>query len=354
MEERDLGRRQAAKTQGFEPCIGGSNPPAPATLGSSEDEKKEGHNMKVFAGRANRKLAEEIAEYLGIALGDCEISQFADGEIFCMYNENIRGVDVFIVQPTYAPADNLLELLIMIDAASRASARRITAVIPYFGYARQDRKDKPRVPITAKLVANLITEAGANRVLTMDLHAGQIQGFFDIPLDHLFAAPVLIDYFRSLEIENPAVVAPDVGSARMARGFAKRLGMPFALIDKRRTGKDETIVLNVIGEVDGRNVILIDDLIDTGGTIVKAAEALRKEGARDIYVGCTHGVFSKDALQRINDSPIKEVVVTNTIPVNGKGPLDKVKVLSVAVLLGEAIRRIHREESVSSLFLAEG
>jgi len=307
--------------------------------------------MRIFAGRANRALAEEIVEYLGTELGDCEISQFADGEIFCKYNENIRGVDVFIVQPTFPPADNLLELLIMIDAACRASAHRITAVIPYFGYARQDRKDQPRVPITAKLVANLITMAGANRVLTMDLHAGQIQGFFDIPMDHLFAAPVLIDYFKSLNIKNPTVVAPDIGSVRMARGFAKRLGMPIALIDKRRPTRNVSVVLNVIGEVKNRNVIIIDDLIDTGGTIVNAANALRKEGAGDIYVGCTHGVFSKDALARINHSPIKELVVTNTIPLDGKGPTDKVRVLSVARLLGEAIRRIHGGESVSSLFI---
>jgi ribose-phosphate pyrophosphokinase len=307
--------------------------------------------MRVFTGRANRGLAEEIASYLGTELGDCEIKQFADGEIFAKYNENIRGVDVFIVQPTFPPAENLMELLIMIDAALRASALRITAVIPYFGYARQDRKDQPRVAITAKLTANLITVAGANRVLTMDLHAGQIQGFFDIPLDHLFASPVLIDYFKNLDAEDVSVVAPDIGSVRMARAFAKKLRAPFALIDKRRPMPNVSEVVNIIGEVKGRNVIIIDDLIDTGGTIVNAAEALAEKGARDIYVGCTHGVFSGDALDRMADSPIKELVVTNTVPLDSKGPLEKLKVLSVAGLLGEAMRRIHVGESVSSLFI---
>lgn len=307
--------------------------------------------MRVFAGRANRALAGEIAEYLGTDLGDCEIRQFSDGEIFVKYNENVRGVDVFIVQPTFPPAENLLELLIMIDAALRASAQRITAVIPYFGYARQDRKDQPRVAITAKLVANLITMAGADRVLTMDLHAGQIQGFFDIPLDHLFASPVLIDYFKGLGLEDLTVVAPDIGSVRMARAFAKRLEAPFALIDKRRPMPNVSEVLNVIGDVDGRNVAVIDDLIDTGGTVVNTAEALAEHGARDIYVGCTHGVFSGGALGKIADSPIKELVVTNSIPLDDGSTVPNLKVLSVAGLLGEAIQRIHGGESVSSLFI---
>ena len=307
--------------------------------------------MRIFAGSANRQLAEDIVNYLGTDLGDCEIRQFADGELFAKYNENVRGVDVFIVQPTFPPAENLMELLIMIDAACRASALRITAVIPYFGYARQDRKDQPRVPITAKLVANLITMAGAHRVLTMDLHAGQIQGFFDIPLDHLFASPVLIDYFSNLDVEDMTVVAPDIGSVRMARAFAKRLRAPFALIDKRRPTPNVSEVVNIIGDVDGRNVILIDDLIDTGGTIVNAAEALVRNGAKDVYVGCTHGVFSGNAIERITESCVKEMVVTNTIPLDDGGSSEKIKVLSVANLLGEAMRRIHGGESVSSLFI---
>jgi ribose-phosphate pyrophosphokinase len=307
--------------------------------------------MKIFAGRANRPLAERIANYLGMQLGEVEIRQFADGEIFVQFNENVRGVDVFIVQPTAPPADNLLELLIMIDAASRASASRITAVIPYYGYARQDRKDQPRVAITARLVANLITVAGTSRVLAMDLHAGQIQGFFDIPLDHLFASPVLIDYFKSLGIKDLTVVGPDIGSARMVRAFAKRLGAPFALIDKRRPSPNESEVLNVIGDVMGRNLLIIDDLLDTGGTIVHAASALAARGARDIYVGCTHGLFSGDAPARIRDSGIKEIVVTDTVRLENHKAMPNLRVLSVADLLGEAIRRIHLGESVSSLFI---
>jgi ribose-phosphate pyrophosphokinase len=307
--------------------------------------------MRVFAGSANRSLAEQIASFLGAELGECDIQRFSDGEIFVKFNENIRGVDVFIVQPTFPPAENLMELLIMIDAACRASAARITPVIPYFGYARQDRKDQPRVAITAKLVANLITVAGANRILTMDLHAGQIQGFFDIPLDHLFAAPVLIDYFKSKKLEDFTLVAPDIGSVRMARAFAKKLGAPLALIDKRRTAPNVSEVVNIIGEVEGRDAVIIDDLIDTGGTIVNAAEALVQHGAKEVYVGCTHGMLSGDALSRIDKSPVREMVVTNTVPVEGKKPDAKLKVLSVASLLGEAMRRIHNGESVSSLFL---
>jgi ribose-phosphate pyrophosphokinase len=307
--------------------------------------------MKIFAGRANRPLAEEMARFLGTELGDCEIEQFSDGEIFIKINENVRGVDVFIVQPTFPPAENLLELLIMIDAASRASASRITAVLPYYGYARQDRKDQPRVAISAKLVANLITVAGANRVLTMDLHAGQIQGFFDIPLDHLFASPVLIDYFKELDLEDMTIVSPDIGSVRMARAFAKRFKAPFALIDKRRPMPNVSEVMTVIGEVKGRNVIVLDDLIDTGGTVVEAAVAMKEKGAKDIYVGCTHGILSGNALERIQESPITELVVTNTVPMRDGKPSDKIRVLSVATLLGEAVRRIHEGESVSSLFV---
>ena len=306
--------------------------------------------MKIFAGRANRALAEEMAQFLGTELGDCEITQFSDGEIFVKINENVRGVDVFIVQPTFPPAENLMELLIMIDAASRASASRITAVLPYYGYARQDRKNQPRVAISAKLVANLITVAGANRVLTVDLHAGQIQGFFDIPLDHLFASPVIIDYFKGLEIEDITVVSPDMGSVQMARAVAKRLGAPLALVDKRRPKPNVSEVMNVIGEVEGRNLIILDDLVDTGGTIVEAAVALKAKGAKQIYVGCTHGILSGNALERIQDSPVTELVITNTVPLVDGKKNDKVRILSVAPLLGEAIRRIHNGESVSSLF----
>ncbi len=307
--------------------------------------------MRVFAGTANRALAQQIVEFLGTELGACEIGQFSDGEISVQFNENIRGVDVFIVQSTVPPAENLMELLVMIDAASRASAARITAVLPYYGYARQDRKDQPRVAITAKLVANLITMAGASRVLTMDLHAGQIQGFFDIPLDHLFAAPVMVEYIRNKELEEFTLVAPDIGSVRMARAFAKKLKVPFALIDKRRPMPNVSEIVNIIGDVDGRHVVIIDDLIDTGGTIVNAAVALKEHGARDVYVGCTHGVLSGGALGKIEASPVKELVVTNTIPAEGKKPAGKVRILSVANLLGEAMRRIHNGESVSSLFL---
>ncbi|MGD9141254.1 MAG: ribose-phosphate pyrophosphokinase, partial [bacterium] len=295
-------------------------------------------------------LAEEMAQFLETELGDCEITQFSDGEIFVKINENVRGVDVFIVQPTFPPAENLLELLIMIDAASRASASRITAVLPYYGYARQDRKDQPRVAISAKLVANLITVAGANRVLTVDLHAGQIQGFFDIPLDHLFASPVIIDYFKGLEIKDLTVVSPDMGSVQMARAVAKRLEAPLALVDKRRPKPNVSEVMNVIGEVEGRNLIILDDLVDTGGTIVEAAAALRAKGAKEIYVGCTHGILSGNALERIQKSPITELVITNTVPLADGKKADKVRILSVAPLLGEAIRRIHNGESVSSLF----
>jgi ribose-phosphate pyrophosphokinase len=308
--------------------------------------------LRVFAGNANPRLAGDIARYLGMELGEAFIGRFADGEITVRVDENIRGCDIFIVQPTYAPADNLLELLIMIDAARRASAQRVTAVIPYFGYARQDRKDQPRVPITAKLVANLITVAGANRVLTMDLHSSQIQGFFDIPFDHLYAAPVLIQYFRDLAIPDLIVVAPDVGSIKMARAYAKRLGAGLALVDKRRTRVDEMEVMNVIGEVEGRNAVIFDDVVSTGKTIARAAEALRKEGAREVFVGATHAAFSDGTHKILSEAPVREYVVTDSI---AQPPeilhAARVRVLSVSGLLGEAIRRIHEERSLSSLFV---
>jgi ribose-phosphate pyrophosphokinase len=307
--------------------------------------------LKVFSGNANPKLAERVCKFLDIDLGDAEVSEFTDGETMVRIDENIRGDDVFIFQPTFPPARNLMELLVMLDAARRASARRVTAVVPYFGYARQDRKDQPRVPITAKLVANLIAVAGADRVLTMDLHSPQIQGFFDIPFDHLYAAPVLIDYFKTKKFVNAVVVSPDIGSIKMARAFSKRLGAGLALIDKRRPKPDVSEIVNVIGEVNGSDVVIIDDLISTGGTIVTAAEALKRNGARRVLVGCTHPVLARDAVARLNAAAIEEIVVTDTVPHAPEKVAPKIKVLSVADLLGEAIKRIHEERSLSSLFI---
>ena len=308
--------------------------------------------LKIFAGRANVKLAEKIADYLGIKLGDMEITSFSDGETYVKINENIRGRDVFLIQPTNPPVnENLMELLIMIDACQRASARRITAVIPYYGYARQDRKDKPRVPITAKLVADLITTAGAERVLTMNLHVDQIQGLFDIKVDHLFAAPVIVDYFRKKNLGNLVVLSPDVGGLRRARTYARVLRVPLAIVDKRRPVVNEAEVINIVGEVRGKQILIIDDMIDTGGTLLAAVDILMENGADTIYAACTHPVFSGNALQKLRKSPVKEVVVTDTIPLSlREGNENKVKVLSVAPLLGEAIKRIHQNMSVSSLF----
>jgi ribose-phosphate pyrophosphokinase len=313
-------------------------------------------NLVLTAGNANRKLAQEIAEALATRLVEAEVSQFSDGEVFVQVNENVRGADVFVIQPTCPPVNqNLMELLIMIDALRRASAFRITAVIPYFGYARQDRKVQPRVPITAKLVADLITAAGAHRVLTMDLHAGQIQGFFNIPVDHLFAAPVLLEYFQQRLAEHAwedlVVVAPDAGGVERSRAFAKRLGTSLAIMDKRRTGANEAKIMHVIGDVRNREVILLDDIIDTAGTIIQAVSALKAEGARRILASCTHAVLSGQAVERLEKSEIAEVVVTNTIPLREDPQSKKLTVLSVAPLLAEAIHRIHTETSVSSLFV---
>jgi ribose-phosphate pyrophosphokinase len=309
------------------------------------------NTLNVFSGNANRELAEQACKYLGISLGDVDVYQFSDGETGVKLNQNIRGTDVFVFQPTCPPDRNLMELLILLDAAKRASAERVTAVIPYFGYARQDRKDQPRVAITAKLVANLIAVAGADRVLTMDLHSAQIQGFFDIPFDHLYAAPVLIDYFAGLNLKDPTVVAPDIGSMKMARAFAKRLDAALALIDKRRPEKDKAEVLTVIGDLKDKDVFIIDDMISTAGTVVQAAEAAREYGARNIYIGCTHAVLCGGALTRLEESPAREVVVTDTIPHARNDLPPKIKVLSVASLLGEAIVRTHEERSLSSLFV---
>ncbi|MBE3584286.1 MAG: ribose-phosphate pyrophosphokinase [Limnochordaceae bacterium] len=307
--------------------------------------------LHVFSGTANRPLAEEIASYMGVPLGKATIGRFKDGEINVRIGETVRGADCFVVQPTCSPSnDNLMELLIMIDAIKRASARSVAAVIPYYGYARQDRKAAPRDPIAAKLVANLLTAAGADRVLTMDLHAPQIQGFFDIPVDNLMAGPILADYFRKKELESPVVVSPDVGGVSRARELAQRLHTTLAIVDKRRPAPNVSEVMNVIGDVHGKVAILVDDIIDTAGTIVQAAQALLDRGACTVYACCTHPVFSPPALERLVASPLQEVVVTNTIPRrNGEWP-DKIKTLSVAPLFGEAIRRIFHDESVSVLF----
>jgi len=307
--------------------------------------------LRLFTGNANRLLAEAICGHLGTELGDATVENFSDGETSVKINENIRGSDIFIFQPTFAPAANLMELLVMIDAARRASAGRVTAVIPYFGYQRQDRKDQPRVPITAKLVANLITTAGADRVMAMDLHSAQIQGFFDIPFDHLYAAPVLVDHYIHLNIPNLIAVAPDIGSVKMARAYAKRLSVGLAIVDKRRPRPDAVEMMNVIGDVEGKNVVIFDDVVSTGSTLVEAAEALKRAGAREIYAACTHAVLCGDAVERIARSAVRELVVTDSIPHDPRRVAPTVKVLSIAGLLGEAIRRIHDEESLSSLFI---
>ncbi|MEO8505485.1 MAG: ribose-phosphate pyrophosphokinase [Acidobacteriota bacterium] len=309
--------------------------------------------LKVFGGRAHPGLVEEICAYLRMVPGKMTKYTFSDGEIFCQIDENVRGSDIFVVQPTCHPVnENLIELLIMLDAFKRSSASRVTAVIPYYGYARQDKKDQPRVPITAKLVADLISAAGADRILTMDLHASQIQGFFDVPVDHLFAAPVLLDAIRELEIPDLVIVSPDAGGVERARAIAKRLRAGLAILDKRRTGPNEAEVMHVIGEVSGRNVLIIDDIIDTAGTLTKAIAALRKEGAQRILAAGVHGVLSGPAIDRIMSSPLEQVLITNTTPIDQKVErCPKLKTLSVAPLLGEAINRIHENSSVSSLFV---
>jgi len=310
------------------------------------------YDLKLFSGNANRPLAEEIAQYLALRLGDAEVSRFSDGEIFVQVNENVRGTDVFIVQPTCPPVnDTLMELLVMIDALKRASARRITAVLPYYGYARQDRKVQPRVPITAKLVADLLTAAGVDRLLALDLHAGQIQGFFNIPVDHLFAAPVIIDYLGKKDLQEPVIVSPDAGGVERARAIAKRLKAGLAIIDKRREGPNQAVAMHLIGDVRGKDVVVIDDMIDTAGTLVQAVGALEREGARRILACGVHPVLSGPAIERIAGSALEEVVVTNSIPVPEQKRVPRLTVLTVAPLLGEAIRRIHDEESVSTLFV---
>jgi ribose-phosphate pyrophosphokinase len=310
-------------------------------------------DLKIFSGRAHPGLAREICAYLGIPLGELTLYNFSDGEDYCQIDENVRGADVFVVQPTCSPVnDSIMELLILLDAFRRSSASRITAVMPYFGYARQDKKDKPRVPIAAKLMADLLTAAGADRILTMDLHAAQIQGFFNIPVDHLFAAPVILDAIRKIEAEDLVIVSPDVGGLTRARAIAKRLDAALAVIDKRRTGKNETEILNVVGDVEGKDALILDDIIDTAGTLVQAEAALRRQGARRTYAAAVHGVFSGPALERIEASKLQSLLVTNTIPVEAAiARCPRIRALSVAPLLGEAIQRIHDGASVSSLFV---
>jgi ribose-phosphate pyrophosphokinase len=306
--------------------------------------------LLLLSGTANELLAREIADHIGMPLADLTVKRFADGEIFVRINQNARGRDVFIIQPTPPPSDNLMELLLLIDAAKRASAARVTTIVPYYGYARQDRKDQPRVAIGAKLVANLIQAAGADKVLGMDFHTHQIQGFFDVPVDHLYAAPVLTRYFRGLRLSEPVVVAPDVGAAKMARGFARRLDASFAIIDKRRPAANVAEVMQVVGEVEGKACIIVDDMIDTAGTLESVVYALKERGAAEIYAAATHALLSGPAVDRLQNSPVREVVVTNTLYTPEAKCFPKLRVLSIAELLARAIRYTHSNESVSQLF----
>jgi ribose-phosphate pyrophosphokinase len=310
-------------------------------------------DLKLLTGNSNLALAKEIAEYIGQGLSQTTVTTFSDGEIRVRIDENVRGGDVFLIQSCCHPVNtSIMELLLLIDAVKRSSASRITAVIPYYGYGRQDRKDQPRVPISAKLIADLLTVSGANRILTMDLHAGPIQGFFDIPVDHLYAMPILLDYIKKQQISDMVIVSPDAGGVERARAFAKRLNSSLAIIDKRRESPNQAEVMNIIGDVKGKHALLFDDMIDTAGTIVQTAQTCLDNGALSVWAGCTHPVLSGPALERLEGSCLREVVVTNTIPLNGKEQqCSKLKALSVAPLLGEAILRIHREESVTSLFV---
>src|SRR5947199_10112014 len=311
------------------------------------------YELKLLTGNANRPLAEEIAQYLHVPMADAEVTRFSDGEVYVQVDENVRGADVFVIQPTCPPVnDSLMELLIMVDAMKRASARRITAVLPYYGYARQDRKVQSRVPISARLVADLLEAAGIHRVLALDLHAGQSQGFFSVPVDHLFAGPVvMIDYLRKKDLRDPVIVAPDAGGVERARAMAKRFDAGLAIIDKRREGPNSAVAMHLIGDVKGRDAVVIDDIVDTAGTLTQAVSALEREGARRIIACGVHAVLSGPAVDRITKSPLEEVVVTHSIPVPAEKRTAHVTVLTVAPLLGEAIRRIHDEESVSTLFV---
>lgn len=309
-------------------------------------------DLKIFSGSANPELSKQITDHLRTKLGHAKVTRFSDGEINFQIQENVRGADAFIIQPTGPPAnENIMELLIMIDAFKRASARRITAVIPYYGYARQDRKDKPRVPISSRLVADLLTAAGADRLLFMDLHAGQIQGFFNLPVDHLYAKPVLIEYLRELSIPHLTVISPDAGGVERARSFAKQLGARLAIIDKRRVQDNVAEVMHIVGEVEDRNVLIIDDIVDTAGTLVEATHALLEQGAKRVLAAATHAVLSGPAIERLKDSQFEQIIVTNTLALSDGKRIPQIKVLSVAKLLGEAIKSVHEETSVSRLFI---
>jgi ribose-phosphate pyrophosphokinase len=357
-------QQPGTEDQGKDPKDGGKGPNQPGQLDAKArdakpaPERKRARNLsedkrfKLFSGTANRPLADEIGRYIGVPIGDVKLQRFADGEVYFQLLENVRGVDVFVIQPTCYPVDqHLIELLIMIDALKRASAARITAVLPYYGYARQDRKDRPRVAISAKLIADLLTTAGANRALFVDLHAAQIQGFFNIPVDHMFSSPVLVSYFRGLNLPNLIVVSPDAGGVERARIFAQKMGAPLAIVDKRRTDINVAEVMNVIGDVEGKSCLIIDDIIDTAGTLVKTVDALYANGAASVYACASHAVLSGPAIERIANSRLEQVVVTNTIPLREAAQnLPKIKVLSIAGLLGTAIENIHMETSVSTLF----
>jgi ribose-phosphate pyrophosphokinase len=339
----------------FSPCQGTDNRYNTFFLNSSDGFPSRGRGvtrLKLFSGNANIDLAREICAFLSVPMGAAEVKRFSDGEINVDIGENVRGADVFIVQSTCPPVnDNLVELLILMDALKRSSAKRVTAVIPYYGYARQDRKVLPRAPITAKLVADLLTAAGVSRVLTMDLHAGQIQGFFNIPVDHLYAAPVMLDHIKANWDNEIVFVSPDAGGVERARAFAKRLNATLAIIDKRRRGANESQVMNIIGDVEGKSAVLLDDMVDTAGTMVQGAAAVRRNGAKHVFACATHPVLSGPSIERLEKSEVEQLVVTNTIPLGEKAACRKIRVLSVANLLGEAIKRIHFNDSVSSLFV---
>jgi ribose-phosphate pyrophosphokinase len=361
LEERQPGSPDANKDD----CAGkdggagkGPTQPGGSQSGKPAPERKRARNLsedrrfKLFSGTANRPLADEIARHIGVHVGEAKLQRFADGEVYFQLLENVRGVDVFVVQPTCYPVDqNLVELLIMIDALKRASAARITAVVPYYGYARQDRKDRPRVAISAKLIADLLTTAGAHRALFVDLHAAQIQGFFNIPVDHMFSSPVLVSYFRELNLPNLIVVSPDAGGVERARHFAQKMGAPLAIVDKRRTDINVAEIMNVVGDVHGKSCLIIDDIIDTAGTLVKTVDALYANGAASVHACASHAIFSGPAIERIAASRLEQVVVTNTVPLREAAQkLPKIKVLSIAGLLGAAVESIHMETSVSTLF----
>ena len=311
------------------------------------------YELKLFSGNANRPLADEIGQYLRVSIANADVERFSDGEIFVQINENVRGADVFIIQPTCPPVnDNLMELLLMLDAFKRSSASRLTTVLPYYGYGRQDRKDKPRVPISAKLVADLLSTAGTDRVLTVDLHAAQIQGFFDIPVDHLFAAPVIIEHVQRMDLEDVVVVSPDAGGVERARAYAKRLDASLAIVDTRRDQPNVAEVHNVIGDVEGRTALIVDDIVDTAGTLTKVAEAIKAAGAREVLASCSHAVLSGHAIERIEKSPLSKLIVTDSLPLGPeKLASGKIVLLTIAELLARAIKNIHEETSVTSLFV---